>query len=160
MSEIQIVQYNCGNSNGGATRALFDSFTQPLIIAIQEPGYNKYTRSTYCPKPYQLAYEAAPTTGVCFMIRRDVPESHWRRTQHAPNVASLYLQTDTTTITIINVYSRRDLGPTVKEWPRVAQALALAEGEVLLLGDFNVHHPQWGGVGVAYEQQGDPLLAA
>lgn len=67
--KLTIVQYNCGHSNAAASRALFDSFTSPLVLAIQEPAYNRYTKSTYCPKPYQLAYEALPETRVCFMIR-------------------------------------------------------------------------------------------
>jgi hypothetical protein len=73
--KLSIVQYNCGHANGQATRALFDSFEEPLILAIQEPGYSKRTGSTYCPKPYQLAYEARPETRAYFMIRRDVPAS-------------------------------------------------------------------------------------
>src|SRR5215475_1049103 len=98
-----IVQYNCGNSNGSATRALFDSFEEPIVLAIQEPGYNKHTKSTYCPKPYQLAYESLPETKVCFMIRRDICVSQWRRTQYGPNIAALELTLEEMILTLINV---------------------------------------------------------
>ena len=76
MNKLQIVQYNCGHTNAQASRALFDSFQHPIVLAIQEPGYNRYTKSIYCPKPYQLAYNARPETRVCFIIRRDAPVSH------------------------------------------------------------------------------------
>jgi endonuclease/exonuclease/phosphatase family metal-dependent hydrolase len=70
------------------------------------------------------------------------------------------LETSSRQVTIINVYNPRSGGPRIQEWPRVAQALEEAKGEILLLGDFNVHHPAWGGVGVAYEQSADHLLHA
>lgn len=153
-----LVQYNCGHSNGRATKALFDSFTQPIVIAVQEPGYNKHTKSTYCPKPYQLAYEATPDTRVCFMIKRDIGESQWKRRQYGPNVATLEITLRDLNIAIINVYSPRGRGPRIKEWNNVTKALSEAQGEILLLGDFNAHHQAWGGAGVACEQQADHLL--
>ena len=86
-----------------------------MVIAIQEPGYNRWTRSTYCLKPYELAYEALLETRVCFMINRQVGAAHWRRTQYSPNVASLTLDTTLGKITIVNVYNLRDTGSRVKE---------------------------------------------
>jgi Reverse transcriptase (RNA-dependent DNA polymerase)/Endonuclease-reverse transcriptase len=157
---LTIVQYNCGNSNGKATRALFDSFEAPAVIAIQEPGWNKMTKSTTCPRRYQLAYEARPETRVCFMIRRDIGEAHWRRTQYGPNVATLTLRLHKETLSIVNVYTPNTSGPRIRHWPEVAQALQEAQGETILLGDFNTHHSKWGGRGVACDQRADHLLAA
>ena len=157
-NKTTIVQYNCGHSNGKATRALFDSFEDPAILAIQEPGYNNYTKSTYCPKPYQLAYEARPETRVCFMIRRDVGESQWKRKQYGPNVAALTIALQEEPITIINVYNPTATGPRIQEWPRVAQALQEAQGETILLGDFNTHHTAWGGMEAECEQRAKHLL--
>ena len=155
---LSIVQYNCGNSNAQASRALFDSLSYPQVLAIQEPFFNRHTKSTYCPKPYELAYEACPETRVCFMIRRDVGAARWRRTQYGPNTASLQLVTGRGKITIINVYNPRSAGPRIREWRHITTALNDAEGETLLVGDFNVHHPAWGGIGVACEQHADHLL--
>jgi len=156
--KLSIVQYNCGQANAKATRALFDSFEEPLILAIQEPGYNNRTKSTYCPKPYQLAYEALPEIRTCFMIRRDVPASQWKRRQYGPNVATLTIVLQERTLTIVNVYNPRSNDPRIKEWPRIQEALQGAQGDILLLGDFNTHHPTWGGQGVACEQQAERLL--
>jgi hypothetical protein len=71
-NQLTVIQYNCGHSNAHASRALFNSFSHPQVLAIQEPQFNRFTLSTYYPKPYELAYEATPETRVCFMIKRDV----------------------------------------------------------------------------------------
>jgi hypothetical protein len=74
-TKLTIVQYNCGHSNVVASHALFDSFSTLLILAIQEPVYNRHIKSTYCPKLYQLAYEALPETRIYFMINRRAGEA-------------------------------------------------------------------------------------
>jgi len=127
------------------------------VLAIQEPQFNRFTLSTYCPKPYELAYEATPETRVCFMIKRDVGAAQWRRKQYGPNVASLTLLTNPDALTIINVYNPRERGPRIKEWARLQLALKEAEGEILIVGDFNTHHAHWGGIGTACEPQADHL---
>ena len=42
----------------------------------------------------------------------------------------------------------------------IEQALAEAKGEVILLGDMNIHHPRWGGRHIATEPQAEHLLNA
>jgi hypothetical protein len=88
-------------------------------VAVQEPGYNRWTKSTYCLKPYELAYEARPDTRVCFIVKRDLGAACWRRQQYGLNVASLELDTKLGKLIIINVYNPRDTGPRIKEWARV-----------------------------------------
>jgi Endonuclease-reverse transcriptase len=91
------------------------------------------------------------------MINRQVGAAHWRRTQYGPNVASLTLNTTLGKITIVNVYNLRDTGPRVREWRHAQETLQQATGEVILLDDFNIHHPRWGDVGVTHEQAGEDL---
>ena len=129
-SHLTVVQYNCVHSNAQSSRALFDSFTHPQILAIQEPCFNRYTKSTYCPKPYELAYEAGPETRVCFMIRRDAGVTHWKRRQYGPNVAALILETGIGHVTIINVYNPRARGPQVQEWQRIELAYKRCKGRL------------------------------
>jgi len=38
-------------------------------------------------------------------------------------------------------------------------AIKEAKGEIILLGDFNAHHPMWGGKHIASEEQAEHLLA-
>jgi endonuclease/exonuclease/phosphatase family metal-dependent hydrolase len=155
---LTIIQYNCGHTNSQASRPLFDSLTEPQILVIQEPAYNRLTKSTYYPKLYELAYDARPETRVCFIIRRDVGVSQWKRRQYGPNVAALEINTAQGKLTILNTYNPRARGPRLQEWPQISKALKEASGEILLLGDFNAHHPAWGGRGIACEQSAEHLL--
>ena len=74
------------------------------------------------------------------MIRRDIGEAQWSRKQYGPNVAALQITIQSEPVTIINVYNPTTTGPRIQEWPRIAQALQEARGEIILLGDFNTHH--------------------
>src|SRR6185369_4483539 len=107
MSDIGILQFNCGKSNYKSTRPILDAVTpaKHLLLAIQEPGFNNYNRSTYCPKPYTLACADDPTTKVCFMIDRNLDLGCWKFTSYTRYVAALQLRLATEMITIINVYN-------------------------------------------------------
>jgi Endonuclease-reverse transcriptase len=161
MLELAIIQYNCGNANAGACRPFFDSIAQAnhQVIALQEPGYNKHTKSTYKPQGYSLAYEPAPTTKVAFLVSRALQEADWSWKSYGPHVAALSLRAECGTVTIINVYNPRSTTQ-IPAWQAITQALHEAEGETILLGDFNIHHPKWGGRQAAREPQGDQLLTA
>src|SRR6266705_2303488 len=56
---LTIIQYNCGNANHRLARPLLNSLDpgKHHILAIQEPYYNTYTKSTYCPQGFQLLYD-------------------------------------------------------------------------------------------------------
>jgi hypothetical protein len=52
---------------------------------------------------------------------------------------------------IINMYNLRISSLRLKEWPKIIKALKEAQGEILLLRDFNTHHLTWEGRGIIYE---------
>jgi Endonuclease-reverse transcriptase len=161
MNRCTIIQYNCGNANQGACRPFFDSVTPAdhQVLAVQEPAYNKYTKSIYCPRGFTLTYDALPTTKVCFMISKNIDLAHWKRRQYGPFTAALWVRLEGLEVTIINVYNPRGDGPQIRTWPEVKTAIEEAKGEIILLGDFNAHHPIWGGKHVASEEQAERLLA-
>src|SRR5437764_5047110 len=70
LGELSIVQFNCGKSNHGAMRPIFDAMSPDThcILAIQEPGFSKRTGTTYCPRGYKLVYDPNQESKVCFMI--------------------------------------------------------------------------------------------
>ena len=162
MSKLTILQYNCGNANHQKVWPWFDATSQftHQVLAIQEPGYNKLSQSTYCPKGFTLLYEALPTTQVCFMVSKEVNAAYWSHKQHGPYVAVLQLLLCEMTVSIINVYNPRGSGPRINAWTVLETALGEAVGEVILLGDFNAHHPAWGGMQAASETQAEHLLYA
>jgi reverse transcriptase-like protein/retrotransposon-encoded endonuclease len=162
MSQLTILQFNCGNSNHKATRPFFEAASPQShqVIAIQEPAFNKQTGLTYCPKGYTLSYESHPTTRVGFMISKEVGVAQWSRKQYGPYVATLYLQTREIEISIVSVYN--PITPGQRErllaWEPLETAIREVRGEVLLIGDFNSHHPAWGGRHVTSEPQAEHLL--
>lgn len=58
---------------------------------------------------------------------------------------------------MVNIYNPRGDGPRIRVWPTLERVLQDLEGEVLLLGDFNVHHPAWGGTRAACEPNAEHL---
>jgi len=164
MQKTRILQYNCGKANYKATRPIFDavSHASHQILAVQEPGYNKHTNTTYCPKGYVLAYDNNPWTKVCFMISRELPIASWSYQPHGQYVAALRVRLEGVTITILNIYNPRNNHAQAKVWDTIEEILSQnrPEDEILLLGDFNIHHPAWGGQRAAREPQGDHLLTA
>ena len=160
MKSFSVIQYNCGNANRGACRPFFDSVSpaEHQVLAIQEPSYNRFTKSTYCPRNFILTYNAAPTTKVCFMVSRSIDAGHWKRQQFGPCVATLWIRLEGREVTIINVYKPQGETFNGQALSAVREALELAKGEVMLLGDFNMHHPAWGGIHVTGETQAERLL--
>jgi exonuclease III len=164
MSNITIIQYNCGNSNNQLSKPFFDSVSQTKhqILAIQEPVHNRATNRTYCPPGYTLLYEGKPETKICFMISKRLDPSRWRHELYGPHVAALHISPEDpnqTSFTIINVYNPRDtVSQTISTRNAITEACRQNKGELLLLGDFNIHHPKWGGPRTATEPQANSLL--
>lgn len=160
MTDIKIIQYNCGNTNHKATRPFFDGIEPEdfQIIAVQEPAYMPHNKATYCPKGFHLASTNTPTTRACFMVSKTVPIQDWQFHAYDDLVAAIHMRAAGGTLTIINVYNPRERSAQIRTWNRIQEAIEAAEGEVILLGDFNTHHPQWGGSHIASEQQAERLL--
>ncbi|KAN0067715.1 Endonuclease/exonuclease/phosphatase, partial [Elaphomyces granulatus] len=160
LKQLTILQFNCGAANYGVSRPIFDAVAPDSrnILAIQEPAYSKRTMTTYCPRGYKLAYDPNPTTKVCFLVGDQIHTSHWSYQAHSPYVASLRVQAMDGPIDIINVYNPRGNGPRISTWTTIEKVIDAAPGRVILLGDFNAHHSEWGGVQAACEAQSEHLL--
>ena len=158
--DISIIQFNCGQANYNTSRPIFDALepAKRQLLVIQEPALNKHTGTTYCPRGFKLIYEANPATRVCFMVSEELGTGQWRHQTYGPHVIKLEIQTEDGNLSIINVYNPQDNGPRIRTWARIEKALNNAEGEIILLGDFNAHHPAWGGIHVEREPQASHLL--
>ena len=152
-TDLGIVQYNCGNANYRLARSVFDRLhpEKHYVIAIQEPYLNARARTTYCPPGYHLCYTAAPETRVYFLVSKRISTQEWRFHPSHADVASLTLRTTIRTVEIINVYnpsptSLRSLTPSrLAEVRDALQRCSEHGNQPILLGDFNLHHPAWGG---------------
>lgn len=162
MSSFGIIQYNCGNANHRSARPLFDAATttEYPLLAIQEPYFNERSRTTYCPRAYTPIHDGTLQAKVCFMISRTMPLDTWQFKAYSHNVAAIRLRFTAITVTVINAYNPISNRQTITIWDDIQQAINDAEGEILLLGDFNAHHPAWGGTQAATEPKAEHLRRA
>ena len=161
MLNTRILQFNCGLANYKATKPILDAADPNThqVMAIQEQAFNRYTGSTYCPRGYSLAGSSDAASKVCFMVSRKISAHTWSFQPYGQNVAALHLR-HAKDMTIINVYNPRSNGPQIQAWKTIQQAIHEAKGEIILLGDFNAHHPFWGGPQAAREAQSEHLCTA
>ncbi|EUC27476.1 hypothetical protein COCCADRAFT_111608, partial [Bipolaris zeicola 26-R-13] len=127
------------------------------IIAIQEPWKNPYTTTTHHPakNKFHLCYPTSHTGGiarVCFFINKKIDQLGWRFEERTRDICSIIIdpkddQQQQERLVIHNVYNppktsnnRQSVLPQVREALRQYHT-----DEQILLGDFNLHHPLWGG---------------
>ena len=161
---LNIIQFNCGKSNGNKSRALFDGLeaNRYPILAIQEPGQHGSTLGkTYVPPNYRLGRELGVGSRVAFMVHNKIAATEWEVLDATDYVERLRLQTSEGPLNVINVYNPPgDVNqPRPEKWGEIQRAVAGAgREEILLLGDFNCHHPEWAGPEIAREPKADFLI--
>jgi hypothetical protein len=156
---LSILQYNVRKSRDAVMATLLrdPQIVEYDILAIQEPWRNPYTATTHHPAKhiFHLCYPTATGEGparVCFFINKRLDQSKWRFQERTGDVCSLILdldedETERRQLAVHNVYNP------ATHLANVPTALAdtrdiLHENqdiEQILLGDFNLHHPLWGG---------------
>ncbi|KAF7139736.1 hypothetical protein CNMCM5793_007671 [Aspergillus hiratsukae] len=116
------------------------------VLAIQEPAHNPRMHATYCEtnSPFRPLYPTNRHTRACFLINKKWPSHCWD-VEFFTDIAVLTIRLPARALTIINVYNP-PTGPHVynPDSPilRLPELLR-REGEHILLGDFNLHHPLW-----------------
>src|SRR5438132_823521 len=146
---LNILQYNVQKSRTLAMIPLFNcgAIAQYDIIAIQEPWQNPRRKTTHQPlrSGFRLYYYEDDETKVCFYVNRRIPASACEWQAASARLATLTIHLDRT-IHIHNMYNPPQEytagNTTVIESVRSRLSWP---GEHLLLGDFNLHHPLWGG---------------
>ena len=70
LSEISIIQFNCGQANYRISKLIFDAIMLVvcMLLVVQELAFSKLTSSMYCPRGFKLVYEANLIIRVCFMV--------------------------------------------------------------------------------------------
>ena len=168
IQEIQIIQFNCNKANGGQEREFFEALHPKFqhIIAIQEPQILTSSLSTKVPIGYRLALYSHAATRVAFLVSKELDPSSWSVLSLSRDVACLLVKTKGDPLGIINVYNP---GPQSQRQgqrsalPEVQRALCRlqrqrSEVDILLLGDFNLHHPNWGGPNTTPDQEAAGLI--
>jgi len=127
------------------------------VVAIQEPWRNPFIETTHHPAKdiFHLCY--APNdaddrpTRVCFSVHKRLDHTRWRFDSQSRDICTLTLEVGGANaaqkLAIFNVYD-----PPKGAQDRTGVLPALDEllirsraAEQIVVGDFNLHHPMWGG---------------
>lgn len=144
--KIRILQYNVQKSREVVLANLFrdQSVTEYDILAIQEPWRNPFINTSYNPlkEHFQLAYPDDTATRVCFYVNKRIDPSTWNVTFNTKDIIILAINSEhNNTLHIINVYNETTTN-TLQDLREVSNKLD-AQDEIIMLGDFNLHHPLW-----------------
>ncbi len=151
LDTLSILQYNVRKSYGQVMAPLFadNGFISSFdIIAVQEPWRNTYQNTTHHLQKdlFELAYLDHPQTRGCFFISKRLKPGSRSIFFHSPDLVTLCLKTSCgSTIHLHNIHN--PVAYTGKsQLSLLENALAAnPEQEQIVVGDFNLHHPSWGG---------------
>jgi ribonuclease HI/exonuclease III len=173
-NQLSILQYNVRKSKDTVMATLLrDAKTAEYdILAIQEPWKNPYMDTTHHPAKeiFHLCYppeQDGKPARVCFFVNKRLDHTKWQFKAHTRDVSTLYIkqkdenEEDESQIIIHNVYNppqtaegRESALPTIEG---ICQANS--EEEQIALGDYNLHHPLWGGARVnTHENEAEELI--
>jgi hypothetical protein len=159
MSTLRVLQYNVQKSKNGVMIPVLEGQHAPYdVIAFQEPWLNPGVNTTYCPRScqYNLVFPQHDQARTCLYINKQIPLTRWHAGQE-PDYCWVRIDFDSGPITIHCVYSETPEAYNTMEWntpiPRVLNAVQ-DQGRHLVIGDFNLHHPLWGGPGVSRSHAG------
>ena len=99
------------------------------------------------------------------MVSKSININTWECHRICEDIVALTLNTVHGPIDIINVYNPKPATP--RSWTPsrlgdiqwTIQESITTKRELILLGDFNLHHPWWGGALCALDDLGEDLLA-
>ncbi len=150
---LSILQYNTRKSREQVMILLFDDPQTLLfdVIAIQELWRNSEFLTKYHlhKDQFHLAYLDNALTRVCFYIPKRIAQAEWYVTNHSPDFYTLHLQIyPDRTIQIHNIYNPLPTNSHPRGCiPHLEKTLATQkDGEHVVVGDLNLHHPAWGGI--------------
>lgn len=145
--ELRILQYNVWKSKDVVLASLFQDrwITDFDLISVQEPWRNPYVATTYHPLKahFHLTYLEDKETRVCFYINRRIDPSTWTVSFVSKDIISLEITHPVLNhkLLVVNVYN--EVGTSTLTDLRQTLAALSADRQVIVLGDFNLHHPLW-----------------
>lgn len=164
LDTLSILQYNVRKSYGQVMAPLFADVASVStfdIIAIQKPWRNIYQNTTHHPQKdlFNLAYPDHPKTRMCFFGNKRLKPGSWSIIFHSPDLITLQLKTSCgRIINLHNIYNPVvDTGES--QLPLLENALAASlDQEHIVMGDFNLHHPSWGGPHAQVDNGSEDLI--
>jgi hypothetical protein len=92
---------------------------------------------------YKLAFDFQETNTVAFYVRNEMDIQHWKPTRHSDYKATITVETD---FDIIHFHGFYIPPEKISSWSidDIVEVLQ-AEGQHVMMGDFNLHHTWWAG---------------
>ncbi len=163
---LKILQYNVHTTEGKVIAPLLADpcVSEFTVLAIQEPGHNLPILTTHNPSnsSFYLLYPPSTETSVCLFVNKSLNPISYSAGFPTPKYGYLCLRSSdkcVRDVVVHNVYRMRNVPPTSSEnmppdeplpldiheiFSFVSVALSDASADHVLLGDFNIHHPNWG----------------
>ena len=168
---LTILQYNIRGELGTITALLNDPIARKAdVLAIQEPWQNVHTKSSYNPgnSGFFLSHKGEIGTRVCLYINKRIDVDSWEETFPSKDVCAIVLKlkgesanVEEDSVQILNVYNPSPsliTNDNPSSLPVLATELQQQRDRVVL-GDFNLHHPNWNNHGrFSYHKESDELL--
>ena len=132
------------------------------ILAIQEPwrSTHKNTTHRFRGSGFDLAYMDHKDTRVCFFVNNRIARSDWNAHFPSPDLCTLSLKTRGGDIQVHNVYNPSPFSlrtRAVGTLETLRQQLQMP-GQHIVIGDFNLHYPWWGGPSIPTQHDSADLL--
>lgn len=166
---MSILQYNVRKSKDMVMASLLrDPKTHEYdILAIQEPWRNPFMATTHHPANdvfdlYCPGGTKDRPARVCFFVNRRIGRNQIQFREHTRDLCSITLTLERNRkLSIYNAYNPPRYTAQQSVLPHIRASLDKHnDGELILLGDFNLHHPLWGGSGVQTMEVEASILVA
>jgi hypothetical protein len=148
---LSILQYNVNNSRSKVMIPLFESegITNFDVLVIQEPWRNLYqpTTNNRLNQHFALYYMDCINTRVCFFVNKRVALASYTIIHKTKDLSTLSIRIqEDRLINIHNIYNPCKNSNESNNLQLLRTALTEdVDGEHIVTGDFNLHHPNWGG---------------
>ena len=173
-NHLQILQYNIRHKALLTMAPLLHDkeIEQFDILGIQKPWFNPHNQSSFNPgsSNFHLVYRPKADTRTCFYVNKRLDLESWEVVIDGKDLCSLKLVIKDVRpldqrreIWIHNAYNPSPTSYTsvdsLSTLPQIQNALQKADKHILL-GDFNLHHPQWNNSGrFTYHSMADRLIS-
>ena len=148
---LKILQYNTRKSRE-VMAELFrrDQIYDQDIIAIQEPYRNPLQNTSHHPARdrFHLLYFDSKLTRTCLFVNKRIAPSTWSVEYINEDICLLRLTTRQDRVCLYNVYNEPGEEDPTRTLRLLSRELSAADpaDHLVVLGDFNLHHPQWSDV--------------
>ncbi|KAI0998083.1 hypothetical protein K3495_g10108 [Podosphaera aphanis] len=164
---LNIIQYNVNRSKNKVQHHFFQALdpVNDQVVVLQEPSRHPTEKTPIKYPAYHLVFPDGSKGRTCIYVSKQLAVDKWR-VEKSPeangDITSISIQTDRSKIYITNIYtppppfshSSKELG-TLKYLPE----LVSKDGQHILVGDPNLHHPRWGGkLGLSNHKLAEDLI--